>query len=425
MKKRNFKTQRIQDLDVKQLLGAWKADRVVVGVDIAKHDQFAVLLDGHEIKSVLRWQHPAQTSAFVELCRKLGSSTRSVEVALESTGTYGDPIRFRLYKAGIPVYRVGTKRVHDAAEVFDGVPSLHDRKAAWLVARLHADGLSEEWRETSESKRELKALTKMAFRHERRLQRVRGEIEAELARHWPELTQHMAISRATVLAVLKEYGSPQAVVSHRAEVAALMRRVGRTYLKDAVIQDVLDSAEGQPQRMTPAEVDYLKDLADEADRARRRARKSVKSLREVMTAQGAPQTLMDVAGPLLAAALLAGGQDPRELPNAASLQKAVGLNLREHSSGTKQGGLHITKRGPGKLRQLIYMFALRMIATDPIVRAWYQRKVERQGGEAKMKAVVAVMRKLIRALWYVGRGAAFDASKLFDTSRLQLSRSAA
>ncbi len=31
---------------------------------------------------------------------------------------------------GIALYRVSPKRVHDAAEVYDGVPSLHDAKAA-------------------------------------------------------------------------------------------------------------------------------------------------------------------------------------------------------------------------------------------------------------------------------------------------------
>jgi len=37
-----------------------------------------------------------------------------------------------------------------------------------------------------------------------------------------------------------------------------------------------------------------------------------------------------------------------------------------------------------------------------------------------MKAVVAVMRKLARALWYVGQGKPFDAAKLFDVNRLGL-----
>ena len=53
------------------------------------------------------------------------------------------------------------------------------------------------------------------------------------------------------------------------------------------------------------------------------------------------------------------------------------------------------------------------------MRAWYEAKVQRDGGKLKMKAVIAVMRKLARALWWVGRGEAFDAHKLFDSRRLQ------
>ena len=35
-----------------------------------------------------------------------------------------------------------------------------------------------------------------------------------------------------------------------------------------------------------------------------------------------------------------------------------------------------------------------------------------------MKAVVAVMRNLVRALWHVARGATFDSTRLFDARRL-------
>jgi hypothetical protein len=63
----------------------------------------------------------------------------------------------------------------------------------------------------------------------------------------------------------------------------------------------------------------------------------------------------------------------------------------------------------------------RSVAGNETVRAWYQ---QRNGYKAniKMKAVVAVMRKLIRALWCMGRDAentkAFDSRLLFDVRRL-------
>ena len=101
-------------------------------------------------------------------------------------------------------------------------------------------------------------------------------------------------------------------------------------------------------------------------------------------------------------------------------RKALGLNLKEKSSGKHQGALHITKRGPGVTRLFLYLAALRLVQRDPIVKAWYAKKVARQGGIAKNRAVVAVMRKLAKALWHVAGGVAFDSRKLFDVSRLRL-----
>jgi transposase len=111
--------------------------------------------------------------------------------------------------------------------------------------------------------------------------------------------------------------------------------------------------------------------------------------------------------------------DPCAYHSAAAFEKALGLNLKVRSSGETKGQLHITKRGPGRSRQYLYLAALRFIRENAVVRAWYEKRTAFAGG-LKRKAVVAVMRKLARALVHVARGADFDASKLFDTRRLEI-----
>jgi hypothetical protein len=66
------------------------------------------------------------------------------------------------------------------------------------------------------------------------------------------------------------------------------------------------------------------------------------------------------------------------------------------------------------------MAVLRLIQSEPRFKAWYGRKVARSDGRYKGKAVVALMRKLAKALWHVSRGGTFDTSKLFDDARLGL-----
>jgi hypothetical protein len=70
---------------------------------------------------------------------------RKLIVAMEPTGTYGDPLRYALTQAGLNVHRVPGKAAHDYAEIFDGVPSQHDCKDAGVVADLAALGKSSPW----------------------------------------------------------------------------------------------------------------------------------------------------------------------------------------------------------------------------------------------------------------------------------------
>lgn len=105
---------------------------------------------------------------------------------MEPSGTYGDALAWQLRQRGVVLYRVSPKRVHDVAEVFDGVPSLHDAKAAYLIGRLHLQGISQPLPQPSATRREVKAvLTELRVVKERQ-QSAMNRLEAHLSRHWPE-----------------------------------------------------------------------------------------------------------------------------------------------------------------------------------------------------------------------------------------------
>ena len=63
---------------------------------------------------------------------------------------------------------------------------------------------------------------------------------------------------------------------------------------------------------------------------------------------------------------------------------------------------------------------MRFVRKDPVIRAWYLKKVERDGRLPRYNALVAVMRKLGLAIWHVARGHPFDSRKLFDLKALGL-----
>ena len=64
--------------------------------------------------------------------------------------------------------------------------------------------------------------------------------------------------------------------------------------------------------------------------------------------------------------------------SAAAYRKAMGLNLKERSSGKHKGKLSLSKRGQRLTRKWLYFSALRW-TREPSVKRWIQRKKERRG----------------------------------------------
>lgn len=96
----------------------------------------------------------------------------------------------------------------------------------------------------------------------------------------------------------------------------------------------------------------------------------------------------------------------------------AGLDPREHSSGASvRQQSHITKAGNRHLRRALYMPALVAVRYDPHLGAFYQRLLGR--GKSKLQALVAVMRKLLHAIFGLFKHRQlYDGSKLFAVAPL-------
>ena len=187
MKKRIYKATNVKRVNWERIIAETQGQRIIFGIDVAKEDFFAVLMNvDHRVIETLKWVHPQQSRELVEhLLHDLKGA--HLEVAMEPSGTYGDALRGYLIDVGLSVYQVSPKRVHDVAEVYDGVPSLHDAKAAYLIGRLHLEGVSKPWPALSEARRDQQALIAELNLFESEQRRNLNRLEAALSRHWPEL----------------------------------------------------------------------------------------------------------------------------------------------------------------------------------------------------------------------------------------------
>jgi len=419
-KKKAYRAKEINEVSVAKVIESRKGQKATAGIDVGKDDLF-VMLRWNDGDFAGPW-HAKNTSEIREVVEFLATLALGCEliVALEPTGTYGEPLRYALTQAGLEVHRVQGKAAHDYAEVFDGVPSQHDRKDAAVVAELAALGKSAPWPYDAESQEDQERVywVERLDVAQQQLQVWTGRLEGLTARHWPELTEFLKLSSVSLLKLLAHYGGPaQLAADEKAEER--LAGWGRTLLPPEKIAAVLESARetmGVPQGKF--ERQWMQECANELLAARRAKQKAKRELKRLGEQNPAVSRLAAAIGFATASVLWVFLGNPQSYHCGEAYRKAMGLNLKERSSGKYKGQLRITKRGPGAVRRWMYLASMRLLQ-EAEVRRWFEAKKARDGGRGG-KALIGVARKLAVALYRVTVDEVdFDASKLFPGKPLK------
>jgi len=401
MRKRAYRAIAIKNVNLAELLPRLAPGRVQVGVDVAKNELLVTLHDSSDA-----FQRPWKVKQPTELpelirCLLVVSKERPLVVAMESTGTYGDCLRQALTDAGLIPNRVSAKAVKDHAETFDGVPSNHDGKDAAIIAELTSFGKARPWPtvEPTQWEAEIQRRVHWMDTHQEILQLWLGRIEALLARHWPELSGLLKLNTWTLLRLINHYGSPQSLAKCD-QAEKWLRKWGKAGLTEAKIKAIIESARGTVGvRMVDENILQLQEYAAEALKARQEIKRSKEALKTLGSNKEKIVAMAQVVGPVTACILWTSVGDPHDFHCGEAYRKAMGLNLKERSSGKHKGKLKITKRGPSIARRWMYFNALRVIQKHP-VKNWYQKKKEKEKG-CGGHGIVAVMRKLALAVYAV------------------------
>src|SRR5438309_9145162 len=121
MKSRAYAASAVNRLDADKVSKGREGQALIVGIDVGKYALFAVARwPGGAFERPWRIANPEQIPELVGLLSRLRHG-RQLTVALEPSGTYGDPLRQALSDAAIAMQRVSPKAARDYAEIFDGV----------------------------------------------------------------------------------------------------------------------------------------------------------------------------------------------------------------------------------------------------------------------------------------------------------------
>ncbi|MFZ0780211.1 MAG: transposase [Candidatus Sulfotelmatobacter sp.] len=415
MKREAYRAVNVKQVFIEPLVADKAGLTADVGIDVSKSDLLAVLRwSDSRFERPWRVKNPEEIPDLIHRLQPLAEG-RSLTIALESTGTYGDALRQALTDAKLSAHRVSGKAVHDYAEIFDGVPSQHDGKDAAIVAELAALGKSSPWpyQPPTEFDQELEYWVERADTQQRIEMIWLGQLEALLARHWPEATRYLELSSETLLQVLMAYGGPAGLAADPGAAKRLRSWGGRFLDEEKIERFVQVAGSSIGVRQTAVDRRRIEECARAAWTAKHEVQKAAATAEKLAQDHTILARLAAVVGWMTACVLWVFLGNPANYHCAEAYRKAMGLNLKERSSGRHEGQLKITKRGPGVVRRWLFFAAMRWVQRPGVVE-WYEAKKARhpKGGTL---ALVAVMRKLALGLHAMVVGSdPFDAKRLFS-----------
>lgn len=325
--------------------------RDVCGIEVSAKELVVALRRGEQDLPLKSF--PNTPEGHRDVVRYLARKGRLVRVCMESTGVYGLDLALRLEKRpGVEVMIANPRAVRSFAQA--------------LMQRSKTDPLD------AVMLREFAA--RMPFKA--------WQPPSETALHLCALARR--------LAALTEIGTAEKNRLHAARAAQS--------LPEAVRQDLKRSIEFHQRAMERLTAKALEMIArDPLLQARFEQLDSIPGI----AAASAVSILAELS-------LLSPDLDVRQWVASA------GLDPREYSSGSSvHKKARISKAGNRHLRRALYMPALVAVRFDPHLRAFYQRLLNQ--AKPKMQALVAVMRKLLHAIFGMFKHRqCYDGSKLFS-----------
>lgn len=175
-----------------------------------------------------------------------------------------------------------------------------------------------------------------------------------------------------------------------------------------------EQAEAQPNKPSLARIKKRIDLLDKQEQEIRTEIAGLVKLDEQVKSLVTLICSLPGIGLLTAVTVVAETNGFELVRNKRQLASYAGLDVREKQSGTSvKGKPHISKRGNRYLRKAMHLPALTAIRHDERFKAIFARLVAKHG--IKMKAAVAVQRKLLEMIYVV-----YKTNKPYDKAYLKV-----
>jgi len=404
---KNRTNQRLEEITVGTL---------IVGVDVAKEDQWARMVDyrGVEIGKAMLFKNNRQ--GFESILAKIGEICKlktlkypidNILIGMEPTGHYWKAMANYLMKAGYRVVCVNPYHTKKAKELDDNSPTKSDKKDAITIARLVKDGRFFDPYLPREEYGELRNLTNARVSVMKRNNAVKNTITAILDEYFPEICTVFKnpLKGKASRQILKSCPFPAFIIAMGEETVleeikkAVKKTVGLKKARQLI--SVAETSVGVDYGLESAKM-RICFLLEELELIEKQLAKVEQAMADMLTQTGYSEQILGIKGIgiVTAASFLGATGDPLRFQNARQIANYAGYNLVEDSSGKSKSGTCISKRGRKQFRSVLYQMAFTMVGQNDEMKKLYRHLTTRKDNPLKKKqALVVVSKKIITVIY--------------------------
>ena len=322
-----------------------------------------------------------------------------VIVGYESTGPYAEPLVHYLRDKPANIVQVNPLHTKRLKEVNDNSPGKTDDKDPRVIADIIRLGRALSVIVPVDDAAYLRRLNNARERHIGERIALLNQMQQLVFLIFPEFKTLIApMTGKTVRFILKNYTTPERISTLAKEVFGeeiRKKSMGKLGIEEAELliraaQHTVGIREGLAGivldiRHIIAQLEVVERFISEIEFEMARTLERIPCSARLLSIKG--------LGVISVAGLIGEVGDFSKFRTQSEIMKLAGLDLYEVSSGKRKGEKKITKRGRSLMRKILYFAAIQMIGKHGIMHEYYERLTGR--GTLKMRALVAVMRKLL------------------------------
>jgi len=342
-------------------------------------------------------------------------------LAFEPTGPYSTCLREWIVSNGWRVVQVNPYHVKRTKEVRDNSPQKSDGKDPSVIADLVWQGCYQEVVSLSGTYAELRAASAEWASLTRKRTAIRNEFQGLLEVWFPEICEVFVDPVCkSVRGLLRKYPTAKAIGNARlSSIRATIRKasVGRATSRAESVMAAAKSSIA-PDHGQQARRSAMLTLIDMLEAVDLRRESLLEEMRQYLSTLIEARYMLSLPniGPVTVSGLLGECGNIGKFKSYEQLEKFLGLNLYEVSSGRHKGRRRISKRGRALARYLICHIAM-MQTRSTCLYAGYA-KAMREKGKKTGEIRVAIARKLLRVLYAIARDCReFDPQQFFTGAR--------